>query len=245
VGQVPSARLRKHTGIAHRSEFVTRYAPKISACHGRAPRPVFAMPGHTAQASSAWLSARPGAMRGPLRASGGACVSCGRCVRRMPLGSPNTKAAGLPSHSARSASSGFPASAWTRFGFAMACAQIVKRRSAGRVNAPSGSATCGVHTGRPRSKSPPPTEVPIEPEPGEITARKARISAVRSPALPPGLPPAHTNPPICRHFSIGARGFEPPTARPPAGCATRLRHTPFAGQYSPRPARGHIRLPAA
>ena len=25
---------------------------------------------------------------------------------------------------------------------------------------------------------------------------------------------------------IGARGFEPPTARPPAGCATRLRHAP-------------------
>ena len=33
---------------------------------------------------------------------------------------------------------------------------------------------------------------------------------------------------------IGARGFEPPTARPPAGCATRLRYAPFAGQYSPR-----------
>ena len=40
--------------------------------------------------------------------------------------------------------------------------------------------------------------------------------------------------PICRTFVIGARGFEPPTARPPAGCATRLRYAPFAGQYSPR-----------
>ena len=28
--------------------------------------------------------------------------------------------------------------------------------------------------------------------------------------------------------TIGARGFEPPTARPPAGCATRLRHAPRA-----------------
>src|SRR5262245_3975322 len=27
--------------------------------------------------------------------------------------------------------------------------------------------------------------------------------------------------------SVGARGFEPPTARPPAGCATRLRHAPW------------------
>ena len=26
--------------------------------------------------------------------------------------------------------------------------------------------------------------------------------------------------------AVGARGFEPPTARPPAGCATRLRHAP-------------------
>ena len=43
--------------------------------------------------------------------------------------------------------------------------------------------------------------------------------------------------PICRTFVIGARGFEPPTARPPAGCATRLRYAPFAGQYSPRSAR--------
>ena len=29
-----------------------------------------------------------------------------------------------------------------------------------------------------------------------------------------------------RPSAIGARGFEPPTARPPAGCATRLRHAP-------------------
>ena len=29
-----------------------------------------------------------------------------------------------------------------------------------------------------------------------------------------------------RRKRVGARGFEPPTARPPAGCATRLRHAP-------------------
>jgi hypothetical protein len=32
---------------------------------------------------------------------------------------------------------------------------------------------------------------------------------------------------ICRSFSIGETGFEPATARPPAGCATRLRHSPW------------------
>ena len=31
---------------------------------------------------------------------------------------------------------------------------------------------------------------------------------------------------------IGARGFEPPTARPPAGCATRLRHAPRSPHLS-------------
>jgi hypothetical protein len=33
---------------------------------------------------------------------------------------------------------------------------------------------------------------------------------------------------ICRPFPfIGETGFEPATARPPAGCATRLRHSPW------------------
>ena len=31
---------------------------------------------------------------------------------------------------------------------------------------------------------------------------------------------------ICRETAIGETGFEPATARPPAGCATRLRHSP-------------------
>lgn len=34
--------------------------------------------------------------------------------------------------------------------------------------------------------------------------------------------------PLLRAFRvIGETGFEPATARPPAGCATRLRHSPY------------------
>src|ERR1700722_16913493 len=32
---------------------------------------------------------------------------------------------------------------------------------------------------------------------------------------------------------IGETGFEPATARPPAGCATRLRHSPWSGDDNP------------
>jgi hypothetical protein len=32
---------------------------------------------------------------------------------------------------------------------------------------------------------------------------------------------------------IGETGFEPATARPPAGCATRLRHSPWSSDDSP------------
>ena len=42
----------------------------------------------------------------------------------------------------------------------------------------------------------------------------------------PGPPPP---PPATNHNSIGETGFEPATARPPAGCATRLRHSPWPG----------------
>ena len=38
-----------------------------------------------------------------------------------------------------------------------------------------------------------------------------------------------------RETCIGARGFEPPTARPPAGCATRLRHAPRRPSISGTP----------
>jgi hypothetical protein len=34
---------------------------------------------------------------------------------------------------------------------------------------------------------------------------------------------------------IGETGFEPATARPPAGCATRLRHSPWSGNDSTVP----------
>lgn len=32
---------------------------------------------------------------------------------------------------------------------------------------------------------------------------------------------------------IGETGFEPATARPPAGCATRLRHSPWGLAFCP------------
>jgi hypothetical protein len=32
---------------------------------------------------------------------------------------------------------------------------------------------------------------------------------------------------------IGETGFEPAAARPPAGCATRLRHSPWSADDSP------------
>ena len=59
-----------------------------------------------------------------------------------------------------------------------------------------------------------------------------------------GLSSAEEETFICRYFVIGARGFEPPTARPPAGCATRLRYAPFAGQYSPRSEEASARIAA-
>jgi len=34
---------------------------------------------------------------------------------------------------------------------------------------------------------------------------------------------------FAEHEPIGETGFEPATARPPAGCATRLRHSPWPG----------------
>ena len=57
-----------------------------------------------------------------------------------------------------------------------------------------------------------PPEVPARPKPAEITIGRrpisCRIPAPGSPALPPGLPPAPANISICRHFIVGARGFE-------------------------------------
>src|SRR3954467_12349761 len=40
-----------------------------------------------------------------------------------------------------------------------------------------------------------------------------------------------------RFRAVGARGFEPPTARPPAGCATRLRHAPKGLSIPAEPSR--------
>jgi hypothetical protein len=40
---------------------------------------------------------------------------------------------------------------------------------------------------------------------------------------------------ICRQNKVGTAGFEPATFRPPAGCATKLRHVPTRDQYSALP----------
>jgi hypothetical protein len=48
-----------------------------------------------------------------------------------------------------------------------------------------------------------------------------------TPLQPPNQLNAYQNQPLCRDFLIGETGFEPATARPPAGCATRLRHSPW------------------
>ena len=42
-----------------------------------------------------------------------------------------------------------------------------------------------------------------------------------------GPPHADENRRFAGPSSIGETGFEPATARPPAGCATRLRHSPW------------------
>src|SRR3954466_8470567 len=38
--------------------------------------------------------------------------------------------------------------------------------------------------------------------------------------------------PLCGLVIVGATGFEPATARPPAECATRLRYAPWSGKDS-------------
>jgi hypothetical protein len=44
---------------------------------------------------------------------------------------------------------------------------------------------------------------------------------------PTGRRPIKKNPASAGLSFIGETGFEPATARPPAGCATRLRHSPW------------------
>ncbi len=51
--------------------------------------------------------------------------------------------------------------------------------------------------------------------------RTVRVRANWPSSASPGASPGRSGP-----ASIGATGFEPATARPPAGCATRLRHAP-------------------
>jgi hypothetical protein len=50
------------------------------------------------------------------------------------------------------------------------------------------------------------------------------------PAADAHYSPRCTKPPESQRFcSVGATGFEPATFRPPAECATKLRHAPFRG----------------
>src|SRR5689334_24425307 len=54
------------------------------------------------------------------------------------------------------------------------------------------------------------------------TVHRRYTASLREPRLPQAkTPPERGFPPI------GETGFEPATARPPAGCATRLRHSPW------------------
>ena len=49
-----------------------------------------------------------------------------------------------------------------------------------------------------------------------------------------------------RLFKIGETGFEPATARPPAECATRLRHSPWGDRvHSDGSARSRLGCPCA
>ena len=73
-----------------------------------------------------------------------------------------------------------------------------------------------------------------------VRGRKARNTGVvgsrpipatsprgQSPEPNPALPGRPQPLPASSETSIGETGFEPATARPPAGCATRLRHSPW------------------
>jgi hypothetical protein len=59
--------------------------------------------------------------------------------------------------------------------------------------------------------------------PGTAGNRREQPSA--SPSIYAGFPACSR---LCSEYErIGETGFEPATARPPAGCATRLRHSPW------------------
>ena len=72
-------------------------------------------------------------------------------------------------------------------------------------------------------------------ENGKVTSYRVRLEhllQVRSPrSRRRGAGPPWTGP---RGVVIGETGFEPATARPPAGCATRLRHSPWLSASSGR-----------
>jgi hypothetical protein len=53
-----------------------------------------------------------------------------------------------------------------------------------------------------------------------------------------GAPRTAKTPPERGFCGIGETGFEPATARPPAGCATRLRYSPQIGRFYAEPESG-------
>src|SRR5215204_3343384 len=58
-------------------------------------------------------------------------------------------------------------------------------------------------------------------------ATSAGLDPIWAPSGPPMILRRNRKPPHMRRFSeVGATGFEPATFRPPAECATRLRHAP-------------------
>jgi hypothetical protein len=84
-----------------------------------------------------------------------------------------------------------------------------------------------------------------------LNCARANVSKILVPRLFPVTPlchhPSTRKIPICRLFVIGETGFEPATARPPAGCATRLRHSPWPSlslRRSARPRSGPVIRPA-
>ncbi len=61
----------------------------------------------------------------------------------------------------------------------------------------------------------------------------------RGPSQRPSTATSQKTPPDERGFPpIGETGFEPATARPPAGCATRLRHSPWWRSFYGHPQSG-------
>ena len=70
-----------------------------------------------------------------------------------------------------------------------------------------------------------------------------KIFPVCSPSRPTRHHSGKPKGPRLRAFRvIGETGFEPATARPPAGCATRLRHSPWSAESTTVPSDAHANM---